>query len=96
MKKEDMGRSLAASLDMPAELTGGVPKISITGNSSILVENHSGIRGFSAEEVRVGCCYGEIVIRGKELRLRLLKKDEIEAEGEICSLAFQERGADRR
>ena len=93
VKKEDLSRNLAASFDMPGELMTGVPKITLTGNSSILVENHSGIRGFSAERVCIGCCYGEMEIIGRDLQLRLLKKDEIEVEGEIRSVGYLgERG----
>lgn len=96
MKKEDLSRNIAASFDMPGELMTGVPKITLTGNRSVLVENHSGIRGFSAENVRIGCCYGEMEITGKDLQLRLLKKDEIEVEGEIRSLGYHEEGAEKR
>ena len=96
MKKEDLSRNIAASFDMPGELMTGVPKITLTGNRSILVENHSGIRGFSSEEVGIGCCYGEIEIIGKDLRLCLLKRDEIEVEGEIRSVSYHEERADKR
>lgn len=88
MKKEDMGRYVASSLDMPAELALGVPRIVITGNDSVLVENHGGIRGFCSDQVRIGCLYGEIIIDGENLCLRLLKKDELEAEGEIYGVSF--------
>ena len=96
MKKEDLSRNLAASFDMPGELMAGVPKITLTGNRSILVENHSGIRGFSEGKVCIGWCYGEMEIIGKELRLRLLKKDEIEVEGEICSVGYREERAGKQ
>lgn len=90
MRKEDMQRYAAASLDMPAELASGVPRIVVTGNHRVLVENHGGIYGFSPEQVRVACLYGELVIEGRHLELRLLKKDELEAEGEITGVSFRE------
>lgn len=90
MKKEDMSSRLASSFDFPVELMAGVPKIVINGNDSILVENHGGIHRFSAEEVRLGCCCGEIVIRGRNLQLCLLKKDEVEATGVICAVAYED------
>lgn len=91
MKKEDMGSRLASSFDLPVELMAGEPKLIVNGNRSILVENHDGIRRFSAEEVRIGCCYGEIVIYGRNLQLCLLKKDEVEAAGTIFSVAYEDR-----
>ena len=92
MKKDPIGRSLAASLDMPAELISAVPKISITGDGGVLIENHRGIRGFSAEKVCVDSICGEIAICGKDLQLSLLKKDEIVVEGELDSVTFLREG----
>lgn len=91
MKKEELGGRLASSFDMPVEFAAGVPKITLGGNVSVLVENHNGIRRFSSEEVRIGCCYGEIVICGQDLQLCLLKKDEVEAVGIIRSVAYAEQ-----
>lgn len=91
MRKEEIERYAAASLDMPAELAHGVPRIVITGDQSVLVENHGGIRGFSSERMRIGCLYGEIVIEGEGLRLGLLKKEELEAEGEIRGVYFEKK-----
>ena len=88
MKREEMERYAAASLDMPAELAHGVPRIVITGNQSVLVENHGGIRGFSPKQMKIGCVYGEIVVEGEGLRLSLLKKEELDAEGEIRGVFF--------
>ena len=88
MKKTDMERYVVSSLDLPAELSPGIPRIIITGNDSVLVENHSGIREFCSQRIRISCGYGEIVIEGKDLCLRLLKKDELEAEGEVCGVSF--------
>ena len=94
MKKEDLSRSLAASFDMPDELMTKMPKIIITGNHSVLVENHGGIYGFSADKVCIGSSCGMIVIGGGDLELRLLKKEEIEVEGNIRSVSYEE-GAER-
>ena len=96
MKKEDLSRSLAASFDMPDELMTKMPHITITGNHSVLVENHGGIRSFSAEKVCIGSSCGTIVLGGTGLELRLLKKDELEAEGTIFMVRFEEERAEKR
>ena len=89
MKKEDARRGIAASLDMPLELERGIAKITIVGGS-VLVENYGEIRKFSEERVVLRCGKKDLVIRGKGLSLGLLKKDEIEAEGEILGVYFEE------
>lgn len=89
-KKEKVGRQLSSALDMPVDFAGGMPRIVLTGNRGVLVENHNGIRAFSSEQVRIACIYGEIIIDGKNMRLNFLKKDEIEAEGEIIAVAYRQ------
>ncbi len=89
-KKENVRSKLSSALDMPVDLVGGMPRIVLTGNRTVLVENHNGIRAFSGEQVRIACIYGEIIIDGKHLRLTFLKKDEIAAEGEIAAVSYRQ------
>lgn len=90
INKGKVGQQLSSVLDMPVDFAGGVPRIVLTGNSGVLVENHNGIRAFSSEQVRISCIYGEIIIDGKNMRLNFLKKDEIEAEGEIIAVSYRQ------
>lgn len=90
MNKEDIRRQLGEGLDMPIDLGGGAPRIVVTGNGSVLVENHQGIRAFSSERVRIACIYGEIIIDGKDLRLVFLKKDELAAEGQVVAVSYRQ------
>ncbi len=89
-KKENIRSKISATLDMPVDFAGGMPRIVLTGNRTVLVENHSGIRAFSGEQVRIACIYGEIIIDGKDMRLNFLKKDEIEAEGQIVAISYRQ------
>lgn len=90
MKKETVRRKLSATLDMPVDFAGGMPRIVLTGNRTVLVENHNGIRAFRSDQVRIACIYGEIIIDGKNMRLNFLKKDEIEAEGDIVAVSYRQ------
>lgn len=90
MKKEEIRQQLSTALDMPVDIAGGAPRIVLTGNNGVLVENHNGIRAFDSEQVRIACIYGEIIIDGKNMRLEFLKKDEIEATGEIIAVSYRQ------
>ena len=92
MKKESRGRGVAAALDMPLDLERGIVKVTLIGDLSVLVENHGGIRGFSPQRIAVNVGDRVLVIRGDGMCLRFLKKDEIEAEGRIFSVAFEKEG----
>ncbi len=92
MKEKGFQRGIAASLDMPLELGSGAVKITVVDGSSVLVENHGGIRRFTSTEIVVGTEEKELVIRGAGLSLTLLKKDEIEAEGDIFGVYYKKDG----
>ncbi|MBQ1251764.1 MAG: sporulation protein YqfC [Firmicutes bacterium] len=93
MKNETRRRGMAAALDMPLELERGIVKVTMIGDVSVLVENHGGIRAFSPHRVAVNVGDGVLVIRGEGMCLKLLKKDEVEAEGRIFGVDFEKGGA---
>lgn len=93
MKNETRRRGVAAALDIPMELERGVVKVTMIGGFSVLVENHDGIRAFSPRCIAVRVGDDDLVIRGEEMCLRLLKKDEVEAEGRIFGVSFEKGGS---
>ena len=46
---------LAGRLELPGELLGDVPRLTLTGNGQALVENHRELLSYTEEAVEVGC-----------------------------------------
>lgn len=86
MTKSSLTSRALSSLDMPSELVSGVPRIVITGTERVTIENHSGILGFSSEEIRIASAPGEIILVGENLRLAVLTGRELTAEGTILGM----------
>lgn len=76
-------------LDMPAESSGQLPRIIITGTRELLLENHRGILTYEPSLVRVAYRGGNLEVRGKQLTLPTINPDELEIAGEIVSISFQ-------
>lgn len=80
------GSWLLAALDLPEDSLGGVARITITGKSSLMVENHKGLVEYSPEHIIVSGGKSNIGIRGSGLELEAMNRQELLISGQILSL----------
>jgi len=76
-------------LDLPGDIILNLPKITLLSNLQLVVENHRGILKFSPAAIHVSITGGELIISGRELKLRSVLAEEIYVEGEIKSIVFE-------
>lgn len=81
--------TLAERLDLPGELLPGVPRLTLTGSHSVLVENHRELLLCTEELVVVGCGRLRLRILGTELLLRSMDRDELQITGNICGVEVE-------
>jgi sporulation protein YqfC len=86
--QRQLRRKTAAALDLPGEVAFNLPKIVITGNVQVLIENHRGIVSYGREEVRLLVEAGEVAVSGRGLVIRSIVPEEIVIEGEIQGVRF--------
>lgn len=70
------------------ELATGKPRVEITGNDRVLIENHKGILEYDETIMRVKCSGCEIRITGIDLTLTALSIDELAVNGTIAAVEF--------
>lgn len=75
-------------LELPAEVTLDLPKIVLTGNTGMTIENHKGIVEYRPERVRMATTIGLLVVDGKDLSVDDVGKEIILVQGEVRSLTF--------
>lgn len=75
-------------LELPAEVTLDLPKIVITGNTSLIIENHKGIVEYQPNRVRIATNAGLLVLDGKGLSVTDVGKEIILVLGELFNLQF--------
>ncbi|KJR49399.1 hypothetical protein UF75_0239 [Desulfosporosinus sp. I2] len=80
--------SMGEVLDLPPDVVGEGPKITIIGRGQILVENYYSIVNFSEEEIRLETAEGNVCFKGKGLVLKVILSTELQIEGELSSLSF--------
>ncbi len=70
------------------DLSGGLPRVEIIGNSRVVVENHHGIQEYDDGLLRLKCSGCELRITGVGLTLAALSLDELAVTGTIVSVEY--------
>ncbi|MDS1029454.1 sporulation protein YqfC [Bacillota bacterium LX-D] len=87
-KRKKIQNQFVDFLELPQDALLDLPKITITGDKYLCLENHRGIIEYNSEKIRVSVLGSQLEISGKELILKNIKTDEIAVEGQIEGLLF--------
>jgi len=79
-------RPITEFLDLPAELVPGVPRLTMSGGSEVLVENHGGLRSYARDLIEVRGRNMLLQIRGEDLELAAMTKTDIVIRGIIVAV----------
>ena len=80
----------AERLEIPAFGLHGLPRLTLTGDRELLVEQHRGLTRYSAGEITIALQKGSVRLTGKNLRLVAMDKEAILIGGEIRCLEYLE------
>ncbi|MEW6182888.1 MAG: sporulation protein YqfC [Bacillota bacterium] len=86
--QQKIKRKAVSVLELPSDVALDLPKIIITGNVHVLIENHRGILAYSRETIKVLVQVGEVIVSGRNLVIRSIAADEVAVEGEIQGVTF--------
>ncbi len=89
-KAREIQIGITEMLEMPPEIVLDLPKLILTGNQELLLQNHRGIIEYNNSLIRVSVSLGQITIKGEKLLLKNLKADEILIRGKILGLTLEE------
>ena len=77
---------LADRFEIPPEAVAKVPRLTLTGSSHVLIENHRGLLSYSDDEVEVGGGSIRIRVRGSGLSLKAMDADSLLISGRIIGV----------
>ena len=80
-KLAQMGLRAAEGMDLPGELTPGVPDMQLVGSRQFFMMQHKGVLAYSPEAVEIDG--GTLLVRltGRELQLQAMTETEIRVAG---------------
>ena len=80
----------AQRLEIPAFGLHGLPRLTLTGDRQLLVEQHRGLTRYSADEIVIALQRGRVRLTGQNLRLVAMDKEAVLIAGEIRGLEYIE------
>ena len=84
-------RKLNDILDIPEEVWGKAPKITITGFEEVLIENFKGILEYEDFFARINTHFGVVNINGFNLKLNQMTEEDILVTGKIEGIDFESK-----
>lgn len=79
-------------LELPQDALRDIPKIILFGAKALSVENHTGIRFYSDNELTINTPDGSLTIKGKNISITRFDEQNIFIEGTIISLFLEAGG----
>ncbi|GKU23631.1 sporulation protein YqfC [Clostridium folliculivorans] len=88
-KIDKVKEGLAERLDLPRDIVLNIPKIVITGDNEIIIENHKGIISFDSSEIKINSKVGTITLDGVNLEILFIGGNTITISGKFKSLIYE-------
>ena len=85
---ETLLEKAANKLELPGEVLAGFPRITLTGNRKLHIDNHNGILEYSENLICVNCGKMMLKISGDRLDLVSINGDELLIKGFISNIEF--------
>ena len=79
----------------PQEVTGSVPRITLTGTGRLQVEQHQGLVGYRQEEVLLRTSCGVLRVTGGALRFQAYSAGDALLVGRIETVTLEHEGSAR-
>lgn len=89
-RKKPLGEQAEQLLDLPIGSLSAVPRIELTGDRQVLVENGCRLQVYEEDQICLSTACGTLRILGHRLGLSSLAADCIAVSGQILSVEFIE------
>ena len=82
-RKERLLERTAEALELPGDVVAGLPRIELTGDRELRMENHRGILAYGSDEIQIAGGRLVVKVRGENLELRAMNAGELLITGAI-------------
>ena len=93
-KRQSLPKKIAKTLDIPEDILFNSPRMIMTSNSDLRIENYKSILEYETEKITLMTKEFIIEICGKDLNITIITDEEISITGVILSLNFSVCGVD--
>lgn len=82
-KRDGLLVRTAEALDLPGDVVAGLPRMELTGDRELRMENHKGILAYGSEEIHISGGKLVVKVRGADLELKAMNAGELLITGHI-------------
>ena len=83
---------VAELFDLPADVVAGLPRLEMIGGRQLYLEHHTGILGYSQEQIDINTASGVMRVRGESLTIVAMSAEELRIGGEIAAVELVRAG----
>ena len=76
-RKERLLERTAEALELPGDVVAGLPRVELTGDRELRMENHRGILAYGSREIQISGGRLVVKVRGEDLELRAMNAGEL-------------------
>ena len=76
-RKERLLERTAEALELPGDVVAGLPRIELTGDRELRMENHRGILAYGSDEIQIAGGRLVVKVRGENLELLAMNAGEL-------------------
>ena len=88
-KREGLLEKTAEVFDLPADALAGLPRVELTGDRELRMENHRGILSYGTEEIHISGGRLVVKVRGEGLELKSMNARELLLTGAIRAVELE-------
>lgn len=88
--KRDLRQKVASLLELPGDVMMDVARITLVGDTELLIENHRGLTEYTAERVVLTVPQGQLTVTGRELSIGSISPDQIVIQGKIRGINYRD------
>ncbi len=83
--------SVVDIFELPAEIILNLPLLTVTGSSSLKIENYVSVTEYNCDTVKINTAVGLIKICGKDIKIKQITNEEIQLNGKITNIEYENR-----
>ena len=87
--KKRFSETVADVWGVPKDVIMNIPRLTISGDKEIYIENHKGVLVYTDGEIRVSTAMGVVRIRGKNLVIRRIRLEDMLISGAFAGVEYQ-------
>lgn len=76
-------------LEIPAEVTANIPKITLIGFNQLMIENYMGVIEYEEYLVKINSSIGIIIIEGNKMNLNQINENDVLISGAISKIYLE-------